>query len=382
MSTFASWYGPLLRVVQKEFRQILRDPAMLRIVFVAPLIQLLVLSFAVTTDVRNVRLTVLDEDRTLESRRLIETFFQNDVFVPAAPVSARSELEHQLERGKADAGVCIPSGYARDIAAHRTATIGVVVDGENSSTAGRALGYLEGIIRQEGGRIFEEWRQARPELDRMEHRIEAVTRFFYNPQLESRYYMVPGILVILLTLISGMLTGMAIVREKEIGTLEQLLVTPLTPAQIIIGKVIPFAVLALVELCFAVSIAVFVLGVPFAGSVPLLFLCTLAFILVALAGGVLASTVSQPHQQAMLTVWFFMLFGIMTSGFFYPIENMPRVVYLMTYANPLRYYMAMIRGVFLKGVTLQDVLPNLLPLLAMGVCAFALAALRFRKRMA
>jgi len=382
MSTFASWYGPLLRVVQKEFRQILRDPAMLRIVFVAPLIQLLVLSFAVTTDVRNVRLTVLDEDRTLESRRLIETFFQNDVFVPAAPVSARSELEHQLERGKADAGVCIPSGYARDIAAHRTATIGVVVDGENSSTAGRALGYLEGIIRQEGGRIFEEWRQARPELDRMEHRIEAVTRFFYNPQLESRYYMVPGILVILLTLISGMLTGMAIVREKEIGTLEQLLVTPLTPAQIIIGKVIPFAVLALVELCFAVSIAVFVLGVPFAGSVPLLFLCTLAFILVALAGGVLASTVSQTQQQAMLTVWFFMLFGIMTSGFFYPIENMPRVVYLMTYANPLRYYMAMIRGVFLKGVTLQDVLPNLLPLLAMGVCAFALAALRFRKRMA
>ena len=189
------------------------------------------------------------------------------------------------------------------------------------------------IIRGEAFRVMDEKRRDHPEMEQFVHRIEPATRFFYNPKLESRYYMIPGIVVMVVTVISAMLTGMAVVKEKEVGTLEQLLVTPLTPAQLTIGKTVPFVALAFFELAFTTTIAVLYFKLPLIGSLWLLILASFLYLLVTLGTGLLASTVSQTQQQAMFTVWFFLVFGILMSGFFYPVENMPRGIYLLTFLN-------------------------------------------------
>jgi ABC-2 type transport system permease protein len=376
------WIHMVGFLVQKEFRQIFRDRAMLRVIFIAPLIQLLILSYATTTDLRNIRIAVLDEDHTAESRTLSTQFYQNNIFIPAPVAESPAQLQQLLMDGKADITVWIPRGYAGNVAAGKQSVVAMAVNGQNSSIAGRAQGYAEAIVRGAANEILQSQMLKNPELAQRIHRIDSVTRFFYNPQLESRYYMVPAIVVILLSLIAGMLTGMAIVKEKEVGTLEQLLVTPLSAGQLIAGKVIPFIILSYVELAIATTVAILWFGLPFLGSVFVFGLCAFVFLVVALGGGLLTSTVSQTQSQAMLTIWFFLMFGIMTSGFFYPVENMPTWIYYLTYLNPMRYIMAINRGIFLKGATFVDVLPNLIPMAIMGVAVFGIAVLRFRKRLA
>jgi len=378
--TLSQWIHGVRYLVQKEFRQVFRDKAMLRIIFMAPIIQLFILSYAVTTDIRNIRMTILDQDNTSESRHLTESFFQNDVFIPGPVATSPADLLEKLQRSDADIAVWIPVDYAKDVASGSEATVSITVNGQNSSIAGRAQGYAETIVRQQAGRILDDVSLKNPAMKQRIHTIEAVTRFFYNPELESRFYMIPAILVQLLTIITTMLTGLAIVREKEAGTLEQILVTPLTPGQLIAGKVIPFLILAYVALTLACTIAVLWFGVPFVGSILLLAVCALAYLLVTLALGLLTSEVSSTQQQAMFTVFFFIMFGIMTSGFFYPVENMPRFIYLLTFLNPMRYIMAINRGIFLKGANLSDVWPNLWPLLVMGTVLFTTAVLRFHKK--
>jgi ABC-2 type transport system permease protein len=379
--TLLRWLNSVSYLMQKEFRQIFRDKAMLRVIFIAPMMQLLILSYATTTDLRNIKLAVLDEDHTEESRELGRLFYQNTMFVPAPTVENPAQLQQLLMDGQADITVWIPTGYARDVAAGGSSVVSMAVNGQNSSIAGRAQGYAESIVRGAANDILDARLLKHPEQAKRIHRIESVTRFFYNPQLESRFYMVPAIVVILLTLIAGMLTGMAIVKEKEIGTLEQLLVTPLTPGQLIAGKVMPFVILSFIELSLVSTIAVLWFRLPLVGSLWLLALCAFTFIMVASGGGLLASTVSQTQSQAMLTIWFFLMFGIMTSGFFYPVENMPPWIYYLTYTNPMRYIMAINRSIFLKGAGFVDVLPNLAPMAAMGVMTFGIAVLRFRKRL-
>lgn len=355
---------------------------MLRIIFAVPVVQLLILSYAATTDLANIRLAVLDMDHTARSRRLAESFFQNNIFDQAKPPGDSWELRDMLFRGAIDAAVWIPRGFEKNLISGETAQISVAVDGQNSNSAGRILGYTQGVIQAELQRRFEEIQDRQPELARKLHQIKPVIRYFYNPALESRYYMVPAILVMLITIIATMLTGMAVVREKEIGTLEQLLATPLTGGQIIAGMTIPYALLVLVEFTIAVVIVLFWFHVPLLGSLGLLYLAAIIYLLTAMGGGLLVSTVSNTQQQAMFTVFFFLIFFIMTSGFFFPVENMPSWIYYLSYFNPMRYLMTIIRGIFLRGATLSDVLPSLLPLLAMGVAVFSLAVVRFRKRLA
>jgi len=375
-----AWFHGVRYLVQKEFRQILRDRAMLRIMFLAPIIQLFILSYAINTDLKNIRMAILDQDNSVESRRLSESFFQNDIFVPAeGTATSPAEMLELLQRSKADLTVWIPVNYAKDIAAGQQATISITVNGQNSSTAARAQGYAEAIVRQQAGRIFDDLGLKNPGMKNRMHNIVAATRFFYNPELESRWYMIPAILVQLLTMISAVLTGMAVVREKEAGTLEQLMVTPLKPGQIIAGKIIPFTLMSYVAFGFAATVAVLSFGVPLVGSIPLLMLCVLAYLLVTLGIGLLASEVSSTQQQAMFTVFFIIMFGIMTSGFFYPIENMPITIYYLTYLNPMRYIMAINRGIFLKGSDLSDVWQNLWPLFVMGTVLFTTAVLRMRR---
>jgi ABC-2 type transport system permease protein len=379
---------PLFELVRKEFLQLRRDPALLRMVLVLPFVQLLVFGYAANTDLKNVRLSVLDDCRAEESRRLVETFFATGLFVPGPVPQGGADIERLLERGKSDVGVWIPRGLEEDLAAGRPATVGVFVDGTNSSSAGRTQGYVEQILLREGARLLAATGPAPASAQIGEalaapglRRIEGETRFFYNPDLRSRNHMVPGIVVLIITIISMILTGVAVVREREAGTLEQLLVSPLTPAQLIAGKTIPFALIAFGELAFATTFAVLWFRIPLEGSVFLLAFCALVYLVTTLGGGLLASTVSSTQQQAMFVTWFFLVFGILLSGFFYPIANMPRIVQYATYVNPLRYMMNMVRGIFLRGATLGDVLPDLLRLAAIGFATFALAVLRFRKRL-
>jgi ABC-2 type transport system permease protein len=373
---------PLFYLIQKNFRQIFRNPILLRIMFVIPIVQLLFLAYAATTDLSNVRLGILDEDRSSDSRQLSESFFQNYIFVPVDPLLSESDLQDKLFRGKLDIAVWIPKGYASDLSSGRTAEVSITVDGQNSSSAARALGYSQGVIRTEIQRQFEKVRDANPEIEKKLHQVTPVIRYFYNPTLESRYYMVPAIIVMLITIVSVLLTGLAVVREKELGTLEQVLVTPLSGGQIVTGVTIPFAVLAFFEFTLAFTVALFWFKVPLLGSVFTLYLCAGIYMLTTMGGGLLVSTVSNTQQQAMFTIWFFMIFFIMTSGFFYPVENMPPWVNNLSYINPMRYFMAIIRGIFLRGATLTDVLPNLIPLFVIGVSVFTLAVVRFRKRLA
>ena len=366
----------ILYFVQKEFRQVFRDRAMLRIIFVVPLLQLFVFAYATNTDLRRVRVAVLDEDRSGASRRLADAFPATQEFVPGPRARDVRELESFLRRGAADLALHIPRDYERDLLLGRVPAVGLTVDGTNSSLAGRATGYATTIVRREAAR----WRAEASPAAGGRVPIEAVTRFFYNPELESRYYMVPAILVLLVTVISALLTGMSVVREKEIGTLEQLQVSPLKPAQIIAGKTIPYAVIAFFELALATTIAVFAFRLPLAGSLPVFALGAAVYLLVTLGIGLLASTVSSTQQQAMFAVWFFLVFGILMSGFFYPIDNMPAWARELTRVNPLRYMMNIVRGVFLKGAGFADLRQDLAVLAGLGLTVFSAAVLRFRKR--
>lgn len=387
----------LRHLVRKEFRQIFRDHTMLRMIFLMPVAQLFVFSYAANTDLRNVPVSFLDQDRSAASRQLAEAFFQSDVFVPGPEARDPEAMQLLIDSGEARLAVWIPNGFAEELAEGKAAEISITVDGQNSSVAGRAAGYAQAIALREGARITgtrggtaDPAGTGGPSLSgpgasgaSVGHipQVTAVTRFFYNPELESRLFMIPGILVLLITVISALLTGMAVVREKEIGTLEQLLVSPLRSWEIIAGKTIPFIVIAYFELCFAGAIAVLWFHLPLRGSILLLAVSALAYLLVTLGVGLLASTLSQTQQQAMLTVWFFLVFGILMSGFFYPVENMPIWAQWISAADPVRYIMNIVRGIFLRGAGFTDLWRDLLVLAGMGILVFGTAAGRFQKRL-
>lgn len=367
--------GPVLFLVRKEFRQIRRDRAMLRLIFLVPLLQMMVLSYAANLDLERVPVAFLDQDRTAESRALIDAFLATTTFVPGPAAVNASQLQDHLAHDLADLTVWIPSGYARDLAAGRPSPVAIAVDGTNSSSGGKAAGYAVGIIQREAARLG-----GASGRSVTGPRVEAATRFFYNPELQSRVYMVPGILVILVTIISAFLTGMAVVREKEIGTLEQLMVTPLKSGHLVAGKVLPFAILSYVTLTVSTTLAILWFRLPVNGSMVLLAGCMGAYLLVTLGVGLLASSVSSTQQAAMFTVWFFLVISILMSGFFYPVANMPTWAQWLTYANPMRYIMDIVRGVFIRGSGAADLWPQISALAGLGILVFTAAVRNFSKQ--
>ncbi len=372
----------ILYLIQKEFRQILRNKFMLRLILIAPIMQTLVLGHALNTDLKNVKLAVADLDHSRASRELVSSFFASDLFRPAKVSATPGDIEQIMVRDDADMVLWIPEHFGRKIAKGENAVVGIYVNGTNSSLAGLATGYASAILRRQNETIRRQRLDANPRMAAAVFEVKPVSRFIYNPELETRYYMIPGVVVLIVTIISGMLSGMAIVREKEIGTLEQLLVTPITPLQLIAGKTIPFAIISFLDIGLVTVFGILYFRLPFAGSVFLLSGATLLYLLVTLGVGLLASTVSQTQQQSMFTVWFIMIFAILTSGFFFAIENMPPVVRAMTLVNPLRYFLSVVRGVFLKDITPMDAMPDLVPLAVIGVIVFGAAVARFRKRVA
>ena len=370
----------ILLLVQKELRQVFRDPSMLRIIFIMPVFQLFVLGYAITFDVKNIDTLVIDRDGTSASRGLIDRFAHNEHFIVKQTADPGSGIERYLRRGEAVLALVIPKHFGRDLESGKSTQVEILLDGQNSNTSGIALGYCNRILYRFVHDRIELGLARVPSIMRNIRLIEPETRIWYNPELKSVYFMIPAIVSILLTVITMLLTGLAIVKEREMGTLEQLLVTPLRPWQIIAGKTIPFAILGLAEMAAATTIGVLWFNVPVIGNIAVLALLALAFILTTLGLGVLISTLAGTQQQALFITWFFLQMFILLSGIFYPIENMPRAVQVITLINPVRYFVAIIRELFLKGGGLSILWPEVRSLLIIGVCVFTFATLRFHKR--
>ncbi|HVU36196.1 MAG TPA: ABC transporter permease [Opitutaceae bacterium] len=372
----------ILTVLRKEFRSVFRDARMRMVIFGVPVLQTLVFGYAVTMDVRNVRLVVMDRDGTPSSRELVSRFTGSGYFETVVATQDERVARRAVDAARASAILQIDSGFEGDLRAGRPAPVQLVVDGSDSNTARLVLNYssvvasgfntdvvLATALRRTG---------AAPEGGTVDLRARA----WFNENLESRNYFVPGVMAILVMLISLMLTGMAIVREKEVGTIEQIMVTPIRPLEFILGKFAPFVVIGFVDVLLVTVVGVFWFDIPIRGSFALLLLGTACFLLSTLGIGLFISTVSSTQQQAMMTTFFFFYPAMLLSGFIYPIANMPRVVQWMTFVNPLRYFLVIVRGVFLKGVGLDVLWPQLAALVVIGVAVMGFAVSRFHKTLA
>ena len=361
----------LINILVKELLQLKRDPKIVPILFLAPVIQLTLLGYAATTDIRNVELAVCDLDHTADSRELVDRFTTSTYFRLTAAVDSQAQINALLQAGKARVAVTVPRGFEADRMAGRPGTVQIVADGSDAMSGTLGLAYATNVLQAVSAGAG-----ATPLVD-----LRPIV--LYNPDLVSRNYMVPGVLALIIMIMTMMLTAMAVVRETEIGTMEQLLVTPLTPGHLIVGKLIPYGLVGLVEVFTVLPVVLFWFRVPLRGSFLTLLLLTLPFMLCTLGLGLFISTLAQTQQQAMmLTAFIFMLPQIMLSGFAFPIQNMPPVFQALTYLVPLRYYLVILRGVFLKGVGLSVLWPQAIVLTGMGVAIIGLARLRFRKRLA
>lgn len=369
-------------LVKKELWQVTRDPNMLRVIFVVPLIQLLVLGYAITTDIKNLDIVICDQDDSSISRNLAERFSHNDYFIVRPYACAPGRIEQHLFRGQAVLALIIPKHFGRDLELAAAPEVQILLDGQNSNTTAVAMGYCNRILLEFMRDDMAVGLRRNPGLRRSIRFIEPVGRAWYNPELKSVYYMIPGIISILLTIITMLLTSLAIVKEREIGTLDQLLVTPLSPWEIIAGKTIPFAFLGFLEMGVAMAFGVLWFKVPIVGSLPLLAVLAAVFILTTLSLGIFISTMVDTQQQALFMAWFFLVSFVLLSGFFYPIENMPDWVQVITCVNPLRYFIEILRELFLKGAGLRVLWPELLSLSAIGITIFILATIRFARRTA
>jgi ABC-2 type transport system permease protein len=365
-------------LIRKEFLELRRSPQLLRIVVIAPVLQLTLLGYAATTDIHHVPILVVDGDRSPSSRRLIEQFAASPYFDIVDEALDPAAVEPALGQGRAWLAIVVPGGFGAALESAQPdapqATVQVVADGTDANSSGVALSYVQGLVAAFNLRRAEE----RGDPGRA---IDPRIRVWFNADLESRHFMIPGVLALLLMLITANLTSMAIVREREIGTLDQLNVTPIGRWELILGKLLPYALVGIVDVLLVVTVAVFWFEVPLRGSFALLFNASLVYLLCTLGLGLFVSTISATQQQAMMTSTFFFLIPmIYLSGFIFPIENMPETIQWLTTIIPLRYFLVIVRGIFLKGVGWDVLWPEFAALGAWGIAVLALAAARSSKR--
>ena len=380
----------LFRVVVKELLQLRQDRRMIPIILVAPVLQLVVFGFAVNTDVTRVPLVLVDQDRSAASRALADDFVRSGYFELVGVEDGVRAIDEWLVTGQAQVALVIGSGYAEAIASGRTPRVQVIADGSDASPATVALGYASAIVSSRSreliagrlGGLVRSAAAATGAAPVLPGRIEAVPRVWYNPDLKSRWFYVPAVLAMILMIMTMLLSAMGVVREKEIGTMEQIIVTPIRSWQLLAGKLLPFALIGLLQVLVVTAVAVWGFDVPLRGSFALLLALSLLFLLNTLGVGLLVSTLVRTQQQAMMVAAFvFMVPMIYLSGLIFPIENMPQAIQYVTYAIPVRYYAIIIRGVFLKGSGIDVLWPQAAVLLAMGLSIMTLASLRFRKRL-
>jgi ABC-2 type transport system permease protein len=364
--------GRVRALVRKEFRQLVRDPKTQRIIFVAPVIQLLLFGYAVTTDVHDVRTYLVDHDRTAESRALADAIEVSGHFRIVGYSDRSSALAEALDRGRAVVGIEIPPGFAADLLAGRGAAVQVLVDGTNSNTGTVAQGYVTRIVQAFG------WRYATtgPPIAGVDLR----TRAWFNPDLTSRPYNVPAVMGALLLLMSLLLTALSVVRER-LGMLDQLMVSPLTPGELMLGKTIPVMLIALIDLGLIWAVAHLWFEIPFRGSVLALVLAAVLYILASIGLGLLVSTVSRTQQEAFMLMFLLLLPALILSGFMYPVHTMPAFFQALTLGNPVRYFLEIVRALFLKGSSIRELWVQYVVTGGMAAVVLAGATWRFGRTM-
>jgi len=359
------------QLVIKEFIQVLRDKRMKAIVFVIPVLQTLVFGFAVTTDVNNIPTAVVDLDKSAQSRELVRRLESSGYFQVKAMPDDPAAAHDTLERSAATMVLQIDRGFAKALSRKSNTAVQVIVDGTDSNTATVALDYAARIIRTYSQEL------SGPGAVR----IDVRSRAWYNPELRSKNYNVPGVIAMVIMLTSLLLTSMAIVREREIGTMEQLMVTPLRPAELILGKTIPFAIIAFFDMVLITASGVLIFQVPINGPLWLLPFSTSVYLLSILGTGLFISTIARTQQQALMATFLFYMPSVLLSGFLFPVENMPLLFQYVTYVNPLQYFLVIIRGIFLKGNGIMVLWPQIAALFILGVVVLSMSSLRFKKRL-
>jgi ABC-2 type transport system permease protein len=371
----------IYHIIVKEFLQLRRDRRMFGLSFMAPVIQLMLLGYAATTDVKEIPMLICDLDQTSRSREFIDQFVNSGYFVVEEETHALGQIDRSIEDGHVWMALVIPTNFSSDLLALRQTKVQLLADGSDANSANISIGYASQIVSKYSRSIMTDVQKRFPQRQTTS-RVSPEIRVWYNPDLKSRNFMVPGVLALVLMIITMTLTSLAVVKEKEVGTLEQLMVTPIKPYQLILGKLLPFIIIGALDALLVILVARFWFDVPVRGSVALLLALSGLFVLTTLGLGLFVSTISKTQQQAMMTAQFFFFMPfIYLSGFAFPIENMPQVIQYITYLIPLRYFIVIIRGVFLKGIGIAELWQQVIPLWIFGLAILTLSVLRFRKRL-
>jgi len=367
-----------LAITRKEIIHIIRDPRTLSIMFLMPMVQLILLGYTATTDVEHLPTAVLDQDRSVQSRELVDAYGASRYFDIQFYVSTEEELGRLIDEGRAKAGVHIPSGYGRDLVADQRAAIAFVIDGSMPAVATTAFSAAQTVAQAQSTVLIE--RLYHIDLGQQAG-IGVSPRVWYNPDMKSANFMIPGLIAMILQLQATLFTALSIAREKEQGTIEQLIVTPLRSVELILGKVFPYVAISLFNLIEVLTIGVLWFGVPVHGNVLLLLVLGVLALLSSLGIGLVGSTIAKTQQEAIFLMFFLMLPFIFLSGFLFPLEAMPKVLQWISYLIPLRYMLVIVRGIILKGAGLSILWDQALALCVFGAAMLGLGASRFRKRL-
>ena len=368
-------------ILIKEFKQVIRDPRMRTMIFIAPVLQVLIFGYAATTDVKNIPTAIYDLDNTSESRDVIRAFSYSKYFNITYYVYSDKEERELIDKSKASVVLRFNHGFGRDLEGNKGAQIQLIIDGTDSNTAGIVLGYASRIIQKYSYSILKNRANIVLKQALAFPSVDLRDRAWFNENLESRNYFIPGVIAMLVTVTSILLTALAIVREKEIGTMEQLLVSPIKPIELILGKLAPFAVISFIDLTFIAGVGVLWFKIPIRGNILLLVGSTCIYLLTTLGVGLFISTICSTQQEAAMSMALFLMPVNLLSGFMFPITSMPLVMQYLTYLNPLRYYLEILRGIFLKGIGIRILWPQILALLVIGISVISLSSLRFHKRL-
>jgi ABC transporter DrrB family efflux protein len=368
-------------IFYKEVIQISRDPLTLALMLLVPMIQLMVFGYAINTDVRNIKTAVYNLDPGPQSRDLLHAFENTDYFQIVRYVGSDEELNNSIVTGRVKVGIKIPPDYSDRLLANRQATVLVLIDGSDSSIATQSLQVASQVgLTESLARLGTELQGSGSRTSQLP--IEVRPKMLFNPDSRSANFMVPGLIAIILQIITTLLTAFSIVREREQGTLEQLLVTPVRPFGLMLGKLVPYGLIGIVETFTVLTVMRLIFDVPIKGSLLLLLSLSILFLFTALAIGLLISTKAQNQMQALQLAWLIMLPSVLLSGFMFPRDSMPVIMRFIGYMVPATHFMEIIRGIVLRGATLVDLLPEVLTLMFMGLVLLVLSAFRFRKKLA
>jgi ABC-2 type transport system permease protein len=368
----------IFEIVRKEFYQIRQDKRMFGVSVIAPILQVFLLGYAATTDIKNSTMVVCDMDKTAESRAFVESFTTSNYFIPKYYVETPNDVGEYIETAKANIALVVPKDFAKKLFSRESAQVQVLLDGTDANTTNILLGYATQIVNSYSRKVLAEYASVQGGMSVPQ--VVPEPRVWFNPDLKSSNFMVPGVVAMVLMIITMTLTSVSVVKEKEIGTLEQILVTPIKSYQLIVGKLIPFVIIGFADTLLVLGIAHYWFEVPLAGSLALLFGLSALFLLTTLGLGLFISTIAKSQGQAMMIAQFFFFMPFLfLSGFTFPIANMPEWIQYLTYFIPLRYFLDIVRGIFLKGTDLSHLWTQAAALLAFGVIILTLSVKRFRR---